>query len=216
MLLPILVASGLVGAAYLKFGRRRVLSWGATDDETAAPMPGDDILPEARLQTTRAITIDAPRDCVWPWLAQMGPRPRGGAYTYDWIERRLGIDIESTDRVLPEFQHLEPGQTLGMNEKGQGIVVLDVEEERFLVLQWVPARSTWAFGLYPHAGGGTRLVSRNRRPGSGPLFWLGMVAFMEPGSLVMERKMLLGIKERAERLVRERADPLAAPTEVAR
>ena len=215
MFLPALIAFGLA-AGYLRFGRRRVLNWGATEDEIATPMPGDDILPDARLQTTRAITIDAPRDCVWPWLAQMGPRPRGGAYTYDWIERRLGIDIESTDRVLSEFQHLEPGQTLGMNEKGQGIVVLDVEEERFLVLQWTPARSTWAFALYPAEGGGTRLVSRNRLPGSGPLFRLGMFAFMEPGSLVMERKMLLGIKERAERLARERESAVAAPSEAAR
>ncbi len=75
-----------------------------------------------------------------------------------------------------------------------------VEPERFLVLQWIPAKSTWAFGLYPLAGGSTRLVSRNRLPGSGPFFWLGMVAFMEPGSLIMERKMLLGIKQRAERM----------------
>ncbi|HEX5367908.1 MAG TPA: hypothetical protein VFY10_00670, partial [Dehalococcoidia bacterium] len=69
---------------------------------------------------------------------------------------------------------------------------------RFLVLQWVPARSTWCFGLHPDGRGGTRLVSRNRLPGSGPRF-RAMAAVMEPASLVMERKMLLGIKERSER-----------------
>jgi hypothetical protein len=196
--------------AYLRFVRPRVLNWGATAEEAGRAMPGDEILDDASLQTTRVVTIDAPPDCIWPWLVQMGPRPRAGAYTYDWIERRLGIDIANSDRIMPEFQHLEPGETLALNEKGQGIIVRDVQTERFLVLQWTPARSTWVFGLYPEDGGRTRLVSRNRLPGSGPLFWLGMVAFMEPGSLVMERKMLLGIKERAERLASERAAAVAA------
>lgn len=204
-MLQAIVVLSLAALAYLRLVRPRVLDWGATKEEAARSMPGDEILDDARLQTTRAITIDAPPDCVWPWLVQMGPRPRAGAYTYDWIERLLGIDIENTDRILPEYQHLEPGETLGLNEKGQGITVRAVQPERFLVLQWTPARSTWAFGLYREDGGRTRLVSRNRLPGSGPLFWLGMVGFMEPGSLVMERKMLLGIKERAERLASERA-----------
>jgi hypothetical protein len=129
----------------------------------------------------------------------MGPRPRAGAYTYDWIERLLGIDIENADRILPEYQHLEVGETLALSKKGDGVVVREVQPQRFLVLQWVPARTTWSFGLYPE-NGSTRLVSRNRMPGSGAIFWLGMIGFMEPGSLIMERKMLKGIKERAEKL----------------
>ncbi len=120
------------------------------------------------------------------------------AYTYDWIERLLGIDIENADRILPEYQHLEPGEFMGINDKGNGVLVRDVLPERFLVLQWKPARSTWTFGLYPE-NDSTRLISRNRLSGSGPLFWLGMIAFMEIGSLIMERKMLQGIKQRAER-----------------
>jgi hypothetical protein len=139
----------------------------------------------------------------------MGPRPRAGAYTYDWIERLLGIDIENSDRILPEFQHLEPGEMIGLNEKGNGLRVIAVEDGRHLVLQWVPAGSTWTFGLYPAAPRQTRLVSRNRIRGAGPLFWLSMVAFMEPGSLVMERKMLLGIKQRAEAMA-TKAEPLAS------
>ena len=198
-LLGIGALAGVGAAVYAKLMRPRVLDWGATAEEASRAMPGDDVEPAARLQTTRAITIEAGPEHVWPWLVQMGPRPRAGAYTYDWIERLLGIDIESRDRILPEFQQLEPGELLGLNEKGQGLRVLEVRPERFLVLQWVPARSTWAFGLYPE-GGRTRLVSRNRVVGSGPLFWAGMIGVMEPGSLVMERKMLLGIKERAEKL----------------
>jgi hypothetical protein len=194
------VASSAITIAYLKLVRRWVLNWGATKEEAKRPMPGDEIVPDAVLQSTRIVTVDAPPGCIWPWLVQMGPRPRAGAYTYDWIERLLGIDIQNTDRILPEYQHLEVGEFMALNKKGNGIMVRDVQAERFLVLQWVPAKSTWAFGLYPEDSGRTRLVSRNRLPGSGPLFWLGMVAFMEPGSLIMERKMLLGIKRRAETL----------------
>jgi hypothetical protein len=185
-------------AAYLKFVRPHVLNWGATKEDVRRSMPGDHIVPEAALQATRAITVNAPAESVWPWLVQMGPRPRAGAYTYDWIERLLGIDIENKDRILPEFQRLEAGEFLSLNEKGNGLLVREVEPERVLVLQWIPAQSTWTFGLYPE-NGRTRLVSRNRIAGSGLLFWLGMTGFMEIGSLVMERKMLLGIKERAER-----------------
>ena len=191
-------------AAYAVILRPRVLDWGATPEEAARRMPGDELLPDAALQTTRAITVNAPSRAIWPWLLQMGPRPRGGIYTYDWIERLLGIDIENSDRILPEFQHLEPGDMLGVNEKGAGIRVIDVQDERAIVLQWVPAQSTWTFALYPAGDGTTRLISRNRLRGSGPLSRAGLLV-MEPASLVMERKMLLGIKERAELLARDPA-----------
>jgi hypothetical protein len=161
-------------------------------------MPGDELLANASLQTTRAITIGTTPDHIWPWLVQMGPRPRAGVYTYDWLERLLGIDIENSSRILPEFQQLEVGEFLRLNRRGQGLRVRLVQPERSLVLQWEPASSTWEFGLYPN-GSGTRLVSRNRIPSSGLFFWPAMVLFMEPGSLVMERKMLQGIKEGAER-----------------
>jgi hypothetical protein len=192
------IAAGLVTLFYLKVGRPRVLNWGATPEEAVRPMPGDELLPGTPLQATRAITIDAPPPAIWPWLVQMGPRPRAGAYTYDWIERLFGIDIENADRILPELQQLNVGDALGMNAKGEGIVVRKIQPERFLVLQWIPAHSTWTFGLYPLDGGKTRLVSRNRIAGAGPLFWVGMVGFMEPGSLIMEREMLRGIKRRTE------------------
>ena len=201
----------VVGGVYLRFGRPWVLSWGAHVHEADMALPGDEILKDATLQTTRAISIEAPPNAVWPWLAQMGPRPRAGAYTYDWIERLLGIDIENSDRILPEFQHLEPGEFMGLNKKGEGLPVVSVEPERSLVLQWVPQNSTWTFALEPEGEAGTRLISRNRLPDTSTWFGLPasklvskvfMVAFMEPGSLVMERKMLLGIKRRAERLYR--------------
>ncbi|HLF76107.1 MAG TPA: SRPBCC family protein [Dehalococcoidia bacterium] len=204
--------AGVLGAltgAYFKFARPGVLNWGATPEEIARVMPGDEVLPSVALQTTRVITIDAAPEAIWPWLVQMGPRPRAGVYTYDWLERLLGIDIKNSDRILPEFQHLEAGTFWELNKKGQGLRVLEVQAERCLVLQWEPAKSTWAFILYPQSDGRTRLVSRNRIPGSGPLFWLTMVAFVEAGSLVMERKMLMGIRSRAEVLAHDRTAAVA-------
>lgn len=194
---------GLAGAGvYLKYVRPVVLNWGARPDEVAARLPGDDVVAAPAVQSTRATTIDAAPADIWPWLLQMGPRPRAGIYTYDWLERLLGIDIENSDRILPEFQHLEAGEFLGLNDKGEGLKVLEVRPYEAVVVQWVPAGSTWAFVLVPE-GDQTRFISRNRIIGSGPAFWFVM-AFMEPGSLVMEWKMLQGFKERAERLKRER------------
>jgi hypothetical protein len=94
------------GSAFLyrKFLRQRILTWGATAEEASARLPGDELLEDADGIATRAITIDAPRSAVWPWIAQIGPSPRGGAYTYDWIENLLGLNMHSADRVLPDYQ----------------------------------------------------------------------------------------------------------------
>src|SRR5579872_6316843 len=99
--------------AYRRRLRSRVLNWGATDEEAAARLPGDELLEAADGVATRAITVDAPASAVWPWLAQMGPLPRGGAYTYDWIENLLGLNMQSADRVLPEYQHPQVGDEIG-------------------------------------------------------------------------------------------------------
>jgi hypothetical protein len=125
----------------------------------------------------------------------MGPSPRGGAYTYDWIENLLGLDMHSVDRILPEFQHPDVGETIGF---GSNRMRLErVEPER--VLAWRAEHSdwVWSFVLSEHEGR-TRLISRNRFRLPSLVAQIGMVP-MEPASLVMERKMLLGIKKRAER-----------------
>src|SRR5262245_7782750 len=111
-LLRVLVALAL-GVIYVRRLRTPILTWGATDDEAGARLPGDELLEDADGVATRAIQIEAPASAVWPWLAQMGPAPRGGAYTYDWIENLLGLGMHSADRVLPEFQHPEVGDTIG-------------------------------------------------------------------------------------------------------
>jgi hypothetical protein len=192
-----------VSTVYLRQLREPCLTWGATDEETVRAMPGDDLLPVPELVTTRAIGIDAPARDVWPWLVQMGPG-RGGAYTYDWVENLARLDMHSADRIHPEWQQLEVGDVMALGAKGPRMRVQTLEPERALVYATDDHAWVWAFGLYPE-GDGTRLVSRNRIdwPKGSRLGDVGHV-LMEPGSLLMERKMLLGIKERAERVERVR------------
>ncbi len=193
-----LVLVGL-GALYQRFLRTLVLTWGTTKTEAAARLPGDELLFDADGVATRAVEIHAPPSAVWPWIAQMGPAPRGGAYTYDWIENLLGLDMHSVDHVLPEFQHPEVGDTIGY---GRNRMRLErVEPER--VLAWRSEDGNWVWTFVLDApNGATRLISRNRFRLPTLSARLGMIP-MEPASLVMEHKMLRGIKERAERLARE-------------
>ena len=193
------VAATLASAAYPFLLRRWCLTWGATPDEVARALPGDELLPTPDFMATRAITIDAPPTAVWPWLVQMGSG-RGGAYTYDWIENLFGLGMHSADRILPEFQDLAVGDLLPLpNGPAMRIEVLD--RERAMVARSEDGTWVWIFALSP-AGEGTRLISRNRiaTPDASPVARLAYMLLMEPGSLVMERKMLRGIKERAEHL----------------
>jgi hypothetical protein len=191
---------GLTVAGYPVLWRKRCLTWGATSAEVAREMPGDDFQPNAALVSTRAITVDAPPEAIWPWLVQMGPG-RGGAYTYDWIENLFGLDMHSADEVLPEFQGLKVGDVMALGKKGPRMRVEVLDPESALVLRSEDEVWVWAFGLYPEEDS-TRLVSRNRitDPRRTPVSKAFSMFVMEPGSLVMERKMLLGIKERAEKL----------------
>ena len=194
------LAALAAAAGYPLLLRKRCLTWGADPGEVEAAMPGDDLLPGAPLITTRAVTIDAAPEAVWPWLVQMGPG-RGGAYTYDWVENLFGLNMHSADRILPEFQDLKVGDALPLG-KGPRMRIEILEPEAAMVMRSEDGAWVWAFGLYPApAADVTRLVSRNRiaPPEPGPLTRMFYRCVMEPGSLVMERKMLLGIKERAER-----------------
>jgi hypothetical protein len=176
--------------------RRPIMTWGATAAEAEACLPGDELLADADGVSTRAISIEAPGSAVWPWLAQMGPSPRGGAYTYDWIENLLGLDMHSVDRVLPEFQQPEVGNTIGFGANRMRLERVEPEH----VLAWRSTDGNWVWAFILEAdGSGTRLISRNRfrLPTLGAR--LGMLP-LEPASLMMERKMLRGIKQRAERL----------------
>jgi hypothetical protein len=165
--------------------------WGATDEEVHRAMPGDDLIPGAA-STTRAIAIAAPPEQVWPWLVQIG-YGRAGWYSYDWIDND---GRRSADRVLPELQDLQVGDQILMIP-GMGPRVRAIEPHRHLLAGDADG-GTWCLALRP-GDGGTRLVSRWRA--RWPLtpataFW---ILLSDPGAFIMERKMLKGIKARAER-----------------
>jgi hypothetical protein len=198
------LAAAATGAAllYRRLLREPILTWGATAEEAAARLPGDELLEAADGVATRAITIGAPRSAVWPWIAQMGPSPRGGAYTYDWIENLLGLNMHSADRVLPEYQHPQVGDGFGYGSNKMRFKI--VEPEHALATQSADGNWVWTFVL-EERDGCTRLISRNRFRLPTLKDKIGMIP-MEPGSLIMERKMLLGIKRRAERLAAEQKE----------
>jgi len=202
-LLALVVLAALGGARlYRTFWRRAILDWGARPDEVQRRLPGDDLLEAADVVATRAITIEAPPSAIWPWLIQMGPG-RGGVYTYDWIENLFGLDMHSADEIVPEWQSMEVGFTW-RNPQGQGMRAEIVDPERAIVMRAEDGKWVWAFVIEPE-GKVTRFISRNRFVlTGGPVARSIGIYLMEPGSLVMERKMLLGIKSRAERLARER------------
>jgi hypothetical protein len=204
------LAAGAVGLSYPLLLRRRCLTWGARPDEVGRELPGDELLTNPDIVATRAITINAPPGAIWPWLVQMGSG-RGGVYTYDWIENLFGLGIHSADEILPEFQDTKEGDEFDLGPNRPSFRVEVLEPERVMTLRFEDGTWVWIFALFPEDGV-TRLVSRNRiaAPHASALTRLFNMLVMEPGSLVMERKMLLGIKERAERLAgeRERLDPV--------
>jgi hypothetical protein len=197
-------AVGAAAAAYVLVGRPRQLSWGATDPESAQPLSGDELVAHADLTATRAITIRASADRVWPWIAQLG-QGRGGFYSYDVLENLVGCDIHSADRITPEWQHVEVGDEIRLSPE-IGLVAAAVEPGRSLVLRGgVPLGSaqppydfTWAFALRDAPQGTTRLLVRERYAYRRP--WARLI--VEPTqavSFVMSQKMLRGIRDRAER-----------------
>jgi hypothetical protein len=191
----LVIAGAAAVALYFRFARPWHLHWGATEQEVSGTVAGDELMPNPDIVATRAVEIDAPAPAIWPWLVQMGPG-RGGAYTYDWIERRLGIDIHNTDRIIPEFQHLQVGDEIPMPSYTMRVERLDPEQA--MVIRSSNHAWVWSFELRP-VGGHTRLISRNRFDTSAlPVKDKLAYPVIEPGSWVMERKMLLTIKQRAE------------------
>lgn len=190
------LAFGLLAASY-PFGLRQwCLTWGATPEEVASTLPGDELLPHADVVTTRAIPIQAPPERIWPWLVQMGSG-RAGTYSYDWVENLFGLDMHSAKVILPQFQELKAGDEFPIADATMRIEAL---EPASLVVTRVPEWN-WVriIRLSPDTEV-TRLVLRNRvaYPGKGPggMIWRRLIS--EQGGLVLERKTLLSIKERAE------------------
>jgi hypothetical protein len=155
--------------------------------------------------STRAVTIRAPASDIWPWLAQMG-YGRGGLYSYDWLDRLFGyLDGPSAEQVLPEYQDLKAGDTIPLG-KGPDWLVAEAEPERTLVLEPIADVVTWAFALAPIDADSTRLVTRVRFRVELTMKDRLAMAAIDPAAFFMTRKMLLGIKRRAEALARRRVD----------
>lgn len=179
--------------------RRAMLDWGASGTEASAALAGDELVPDADLVATRAITIDAPPEAVWPWLVQVGIG-RAGAYSYDRLERLFGLDVRSADVILPDLQHLSVGDVIPVESDGRGLRVRTIEPASVLATLTDDGDWSWTWVLRPTRHG-TRLLSRTRmRTRHRGLAARAMLAlFMVPASWVMERRMLMGLRERAER-----------------
>jgi hypothetical protein len=178
--------------------RRRHLRWGATDEEVAAPVLGDGRLTHPDYVSTRAVTIAAPPETVWPWLVQVG-RGRAGFYSDDLLDNGT---IPSAQRIDERWQHVELGQWVPMAEKITPRTAFRVAEVRApYELLWRKPDSTWAWTLTRTEEGGTRLVTRIRAVHDRQRWtrWLLSVLLLEVGDYPMQRRMLLHLRDRAER-----------------
>ena len=206
-MVPTLLVILTLGVLYWFPIRRWMSRWGTTPSDLARMMAGDGLLANPTYSATTAVVVNAPPEHIWPWLVQIGYQ-RGGLYSYDWLDRLFGyLDRPSANHILPEFQHLVVGDRIPLGV-GPSWPVAAIEPGRALVLDmrnvggfdWV-----WQFGLYPIDQKRTRLVSRSRvHPQN---LWARFFTYViEPAGFLMTRRMLLGIKERAEALKSEAAD----------
>ena len=197
-MLPIAAIAGLL---YWFPIRAWCFRWGAGPGDLERVMAGDACVDRPTYQTTLAIHIHARPEQVWPWLVQMGYQ-RGGLYSYDWLDRLFGyLDRPSADRILPEFQNLKAGDRIPVG-RGAAFPVRHLVPHHSLVMgdssggfAW-----SWEFGLYQTGDSETTLVSRNRARVPASWHWVIGMRLLEPAAFLMTRRMLLGVKRRAEAL----------------
>jgi hypothetical protein len=200
-MLPALLVILTFGTLYWFPIRRWMSRWGTAPADLARVMAGDGLVVNPTYSGTMAVIVDALPEHIWPWLVQMGYR-RGGLYSYDRLDRLLGyLDRPSATRILPEFQHLAVGDEIPLG-RGPSWPVATIEANRALVLDmrnmggfdWV-----WQFGLYTIDEKRTRFVSRSRVRTQ--TAWARLFTYaIEPAGFLMTRRMLIGLKQRAEAL----------------
>ncbi len=193
------VLGGLPLFATAPLYRHWHMRWGATDEEVRGPMPGDDTVPTASFNATRAITIEAPPEQIWPWIVQMGHR-RAGFYTYDLLDN---AGFQSAGRVLDEFQQPRLGDWMPMAGKVNETTAFKVKAfETNEWLLWEKPGSTWAWWLLPLDPARTRLITRlkQRYAWETPAMAVFTLLLLEFGDFPMMRRVLRGIKDRAERM----------------
>ena len=186
---PLALVGTAATALYVLVIRPWHLRWGAEPEDEKCEQPSNELLPRDGAEILHAVTINAPVENVWPWLAQLG-QDRGGFYSYEWLENLAGCEMKNADRVHAEWQHRELGETVHLHPGG-GLRVNVFEPGRALGLEG------WGtFALKPLGSDRTRLIARGGMPRG-----VGAVAYgllMEIPHFLMERRMLLGIKQRAE------------------
>ncbi|MEW5899902.1 MAG: hypothetical protein AB1715_00385 [Acidobacteriota bacterium] len=205
LLIPALLTIFLLAlVSYFLAVRPWMLSWGASSVESAMPLPGDELVPRFDYQNTRALTINAPVEDIWPWLVQVG-QDRGGFYSYSWLENMVFADIHNADHTDPAWQDLKSGDfvplvtknwPLGFVKRKEPVIgcpVYTVEQNNVLVL-----RGWGSFILRPVTAETTRLVARSRYGPFPSLLRPLWQAFFDSEHFVMERQMMKGIKSRAE------------------
>jgi hypothetical protein len=214
------VAAAAVAGGVLA-GLRRSRDWGATAGEVVMPLPGDELVAEPADAVTRAVEIAAPAAEVWRWLVQIG-QGRGGMYSYDRLENLVGLDIHSTDEIRAEWQRLDAGDEVVVVPPGWGPLAegyaLEAARvlpgEAIVLLQSPPRhpwRAVWTFVIVPVAEDRCRLLSRSRAARASSRTLQLATGVLEPVTTVMTRRMLLGIRDRAERSWRSRtAEPAVA------
>jgi len=211
----VLLAGAVIGAVgYAAFLRPRSLRWGATWRERSRIWAGDEFMPEPVTRSVRVITIHAPAERVWPWIAQIG-QDRGGFYSYTSLENIVGAEMKNAEEIHPEWQHRDIGDKvwLGARSKFDGKACM-------IVARWVPGKNlvlvappdweqitsgktaehtVWSFILEPISPKSCRLIARSLGgPGHTAAEKLANYMFWEPAHFIMERGMMLGIKTRVE------------------
>lgn len=192
-LIVVLVA----GFSYL---RPWVPAWGSTGEERARAMPGDELVaPPLIVSWTHGITVRTTPEAVWPWIVQMGD-VRGGFYSYTFIENFIAPEeYRNADRIIAELQDPAPGTAM----IGEILRMREIQADRHLLaaFELPEVRMSWLWALYPLEGGRTRLVVRLRGHSEleAPGLLMGVAGFLvNYGGFVMERRMMQGIKDRAE------------------
>jgi len=199
------LVSGLAAVAvlvlYLRVIRPWQLRWGATDDEVRRTLPGDDVALHPSFNATRAVTALARPDEIWPWLLQLGFR-RAGWYSYDWIDN---LGAPSAERIIPELQHVAVGDFVPLGSGAEsGFWVKAFEPNQWLLWADKQGTVTWLWVLHPLDESRTCLATRVRVRYNWCSPWMLFHLVFDLGDIVMMRKCMLGIKQRAGLLARQR------------
>jgi hypothetical protein len=189
---------------YFLVVRPRQLTWGATRAEVGRSMPGDELVIKPRFVATRAVTIQAPASEVWKWILQIGSA-RAGWYSLDWIDNS---NVPSSREILPEFQRIEPDYFIPFTpDQKNGMWVKDYQEPEYILWWDKKGKGSWCWYLDQDKDGATRLITRLRTIYDFSFPWVIYYLLYDFGDIIMMRKCMLGIKERAEQHVRQVGQP---------